>query len=51
MKNLYEILNIDKNASDGEIKKNYRKLAFKYHKNNNEIPTEPIYIRQPRIGR
>ncbi len=30
---------------------NIAKLAFKYHKNNNEIPTEPIYIRQPRIGR
>lgn len=30
---------------------NIAKLAFKYRKNNNEIPTEPIYIRQPRIGR
>nr|WP_099190438.1 DnaJ domain-containing protein [Tepidibacter mesophilus] len=31
MKNLYQILEIDKNASQSEIKKAYRKLAKKYH--------------------
>ena len=27
----YKILGVDKNASEGEIKKSYRKLAMKYH--------------------
>lgn len=31
MGNLYEILNVDKNASKDEIKKSYRKLSLKYH--------------------
>lgn len=30
-KDLYNILGIDKNASEGDIKKAYRKLAIKYH--------------------
>lgn len=30
-KDLYSILGVDKNASDDEIKKAYRKLAHKYH--------------------
>ena len=30
-KDLYNILGVDKNASEDEIKKSYRKLALKYH--------------------
>ena len=30
-KEYYELLNINKNASQDEIKKSYRKLALKYH--------------------
>ena len=31
MKNLYKILEIDKNASQKDISKAYKKLAFKHH--------------------
>ena len=31
MKDLYKILEIEKNAEHSEIKKKYRKLAIKYH--------------------
>ena len=31
MKDYYQILNINKNASQGEIKKAYRKLSKQYH--------------------
>ena len=32
----YEVLEIDRNASDEQIKKSYRKLALKYHPDQNQ---------------
>ena len=36
----YKQLNIDKNASDAEIKKSYRRLAMKYHPDRNKDTSE-----------
>jgi len=39
-KDFYEILGVQRNASDDEIKKSYRKLAMKYHPERNKDDKE-----------
>jgi curved DNA-binding protein CbpA len=38
--NLYEVLNINEDASEIEIKKQYKKLILKYHPDKNPIDTD-----------
>lgn len=44
MSNFYNILNVDKNASQDEIRKAFRKLSLKYHPDrNNSYDSESIF--------
>ena len=38
MKDLYAILNVDKETNEKDIKKSYKKLAFQYHPDKNKDP-------------
>ena len=47
---LYEILEVDKNASNDEIKSSYKKLAFKHHPDKNKDNMEEAQIKFKEIS-
>ena len=49
-KNYYDTLHISKGASDGEIKKAYRKLAMKWHPDKNPDNREDASKKFQEIG-
>lgn len=46
----YEILGLNKNASEEEIRKAYKKLAVKYHPDKNHSPDAPEMFRKIQIA-
>ena len=47
---LYKILELDKNATQDQIKKSYRKLALKYHPDRNKDNKEESEKKFKQIG-
>ena len=45
-KDLYDVLNLRKDATSDEIKKSYRKLAFQCHPDNNKSPEARTHFRE-----
>ena len=46
VKDYYEILGIPRDASDEDIKKAFRKLAFQYHPDHNKEPAAEEQFKQ-----
>lgn len=46
----YKVLNVDRNASDAEIKKSYRSLAMKYHPDRNKDNPQEAEVKFKQIN-
>lgn len=46
----YKVLNVDRNASDAEIKKSYRSLAMKYHPDRNKDNPQEAEVKFKQIS-